>query len=150
MKDVIKCRVLGIKQNDWIQDHPIPSFEGADNDIQWVEISGSEYSVEELDLVRWLQKYGEILSAVCEKSHKDSDKSYPVGTGTYVVKMKLRRHIPQYLPIYGRKLRIYYPGIDRAFSNCYGMHSRHRCRNEKVQWVSYGKDFISKNKSIVS
>ena len=42
MKDVIKCRVLGIKQNDWIQDHPIPSFEGADNDIQWVEISGSE------------------------------------------------------------------------------------------------------------
>ena len=88
--DMIKCKILGIKQANQIPDRPIPTFEGNENDIQWVEISGSEYSVEEPDLVRWLQKYGEIMSAVSEKSHKDSDKSNPVGTGTYVVKMKLK------------------------------------------------------------
>ena len=146
--DVIKCRILGIRQRTWSPDHPVHTFEGSENDIQWVEITGSEYSVEELDLVRWLQKYGEIMSAVSEKAHTDSDKSNLVGTGTYVVKMKLKKQIPQYLPIYGRKLRIYYPGIDRACSNCYGMHSRQKCRNDKVQWISYVRDFMSRNRSI--
>ena len=98
--DVIKCRILGIRQRTWSPDHPVHTFEGSENDIQWVEITGSEYSVEELDLVRWLQKYGEIMSAVSEKAHTDSDKSNLVGAGTYVVKMKLKKtnsSVPPYL-----------------------------------------------------
>ena len=30
-------------------------YDGSNNDIQWIEISGSQYSVDELDLVRWLR-----------------------------------------------------------------------------------------------
>ena len=58
-----------------------------------------------------------------------------IGTGTYIVRMKLKEQIPQYLPIYGRMLRIYSPGIDRFCSNCYGKYAKQRCRNEKVQWI---------------
>ena len=49
--------------------HPLPTFKGDESEIQWVEISGSNYSVDELDLVRWLQMYGKILSAVSEKEN---------------------------------------------------------------------------------
>ena len=52
-------------------------------------------------------------------------------------------------PMYGRKLRIYYPGIDRACSNCYGMHARQRCRNEKVQWITYVRKFIEKTNQLI-
>ena len=67
--------------------------------------------MDDFDLVRWLRTYGELLSTINEKTHKDSDQHNPVGTGTYIVKMKLKKQNPQYLPNYGRKLRIYYPGI---------------------------------------
>ena len=30
-------------------------YDGSNNDIQCIEISGSQYSVDELDLVRWLR-----------------------------------------------------------------------------------------------
>ena len=50
---------------------------------------------------------GEILSPVNEKAHKDSDPSNLVGNGTYIVKMKLKKQVPQYLPIYGPFLAQY-------------------------------------------
>ena len=46
-----------------------------------VEISGSQYSIDELDLVRWLRLYGEILSPISEQAHKDSNPDNPVGNG---------------------------------------------------------------------
>ena len=33
---------------------------------------GSQYSIDELDLVRWLRLYGEILSPISELAHKVS------------------------------------------------------------------------------
>ena len=51
--------------------------------------------------------------------------------------IKLRSQIPQFLPVYSRKLRIYYPRLNRLCTNCYGGDARQRCRNQKVQWVSY-------------
>ena len=68
LNDIIKCRLLGIKKKDWSPIFPTPTFEGNENDIQWVEISGSEYSIDELDLVRWLRTYGELLSSIIQKS----------------------------------------------------------------------------------
>ena len=49
-----------------------------------MEISGSQYSVEELELARWLGIYGEIISPINELVHKDSNKASPVGIGTYL------------------------------------------------------------------
>ena len=47
--------------------------------------SGSEYSIDELDLVRWLRTCGELLSSIIEKPHEDSDRSSPIGARTYTV-----------------------------------------------------------------
>ena len=43
MKDIIGCRLLGIKTRNWNPPFPVPTFENGPNDIQWVKISGSEY-----------------------------------------------------------------------------------------------------------
>ena len=40
-----------------------------------------------------------------------------VGNGIYTVQMRLDAPIPQYLPISGRKVRIYYNGIKREFED---------------------------------
>ena len=68
-------------------------------------MSGSQYSVDELDLVKWLKLYGEILTPISEKLHKESDATLPVGDGTYLVKMRQKKPMPQYLPVFGRKMR---------------------------------------------
>ena len=61
VKDVIHCNILGMKKLNWVYPFPIPSYNVGQNDVEWVEISGSEYSIEELDLVKWMKKYGELL-----------------------------------------------------------------------------------------
>ena len=63
-------------------------------------------SMDELDLVRWLRLYGEVLSAINEVVHPESDNYNPTGSGIYTVKMRLKEHIPQFIPAYGRKLKI--------------------------------------------
>ena len=70
-------------------DPNILYYDGEKNDVQRIEISGSEYSVEELDLVKWLRLYGEVLSPLTEKLHPDFTRESPVGNGTYTVKMRL-------------------------------------------------------------
>ena len=55
--DVIKCKILEIKQANWIPDRPIPTYEGNENDIQWVEIGGCQYAVTEGELLCWLGLY---------------------------------------------------------------------------------------------
>ena len=87
---------------------------------------------DELQKARWLQGYGEILSVISEKSHKDSDHLNPFGNGTCVVRMKLKKKFPQYLPIYERKLRIYYPG---------SIMNRMTCLHGKIDYRWFRKSF---------
>ena len=43
------------------------TYDGGDGDVQWIEMSGSQYSIDELDLVSWLKMYGEILTLITKK-----------------------------------------------------------------------------------
>ena len=75
--EVIECTILGIRKPSITP--PKLMYAGLNNDVQWVEISGAQNSNDELDLVRWLRKYGEIQSPISEQIHKDSDPNNPVG-----------------------------------------------------------------------
>ena len=39
-------------------------------------------------------------------------------TGTYVVKVKLDKDIPELLPVAGRRIHISYPGVRKKCTNC--------------------------------
>jgi hypothetical protein len=82
-------------------------------------------------------------------SESDSDggevgEGFTVGTGTYSVKMRLNSDLPQFVPIHGKRIRLYYRGIKKLCTNCLGGHLRKNCSLPKVQWVEYFSDFMSK------
>ena len=102
------------------------SIKDKKNEIQWVDISGSEYSIEKLDMIKWLRLYGEVLSPLTEKQHPDSTEDCPIGNGTYIVTMKLRKDMPNFVPMYGRKVKFEHtgPGLRNNAVHALGLTSR--------------------------
>jgi hypothetical protein len=61
--------------------------------------------------------------------------------GPYVVRLKLKFHVPEYLPIWGKKARVYYHGIPIFCGSCHDIgHSRAECGNKAVTWTDYIKN----------
>ena len=49
VSDKLHCKLLGVRIPRDEMDQDTPYYDGERNDIQWVDISGSEYSIEKLD-----------------------------------------------------------------------------------------------------
>ena len=142
--DIIHCRVMGIRSMQ-----SVANFDSSENDVRWVKIEGCEYTLEDQQILDWLRLYGDPISPICEDIHEDSDSdAEPIGNGTYSVKMKLNRDIPQFLPMFGRRIRIYYKGITKLCTQCFGSHNRRQCQNEKVPWVIYVRNYMFNNKNV--
>ena len=136
--DIIACKILGIHGMQ-----SVPHYDGSENDVRWVKIEGCEYQLTEEQIRKGLEPFGELLTPIREDICEDSDSERDrVGNGTNSVKMKLSSPIPQFLPMHGRRIRIYHSGITKLCSNCYGRHTRRQCHNEKRQWIEYVRDFM--------
>jgi hypothetical protein len=61
----------------------------------------------------------------------------PLGNGIYSVRMKIARDMPQFIPMHGKRVRLYYRGIVKRCTNCFQQHQRKFCKNEKVLWSDY-------------
>jgi hypothetical protein len=142
--DIISCRIMGIRGMQ-----AAPNYDGTSNDVRWVKIENCEYALEEEEIMEWLRLYGQPLSLLGEDVFPDSDSdSAPLGNGTYSLKMKLVKDIPQYLPMHGRKIRVYFKNMTKLCTNCYGCHTRRQCTNDRVPWVVYVRDFMKANPDI--
>ncbi len=51
--------------------------------------------------------------------------------------MKIERDIPQFMPMHGKRVRLYYRGIAKRCTNCFQQHQQKHCKNEKVPWSDY-------------
>ena len=130
----------------------------------WVKLDDIQYKLESEEIIKWLELYGEVLSDVLEDQNEvnarevdddsdlsDSERDYMKcivnrGNGTVKVKMLIETDIPQYIPMFGRKVRVYYRGIVKTCTNCYQKgHLKRDCKNKKRQWVSYIMDFMNQN-----
>ena len=95
--------------------------------------------------------YGEVLSEISEEAFEDetekgaADSLPPVGNGTYLVKMRLKRDITNWLPIYGRKICLTYKGIKKQCNFCFGPHIRKYCKNERMSLEEYATRFRERN-----
>ena len=143
--DFISCKIMGIRTTK-----SVPHYDGSENDVRWVKIEGSEYLLTEEQLKQGLQPFGTILTNIREDIYEDSDseRDLRVGNGTYSVKMKLERPIPQFLPMHGRKIRIYHAGITKLCTNCFGRHTRRQCRQQKTSWTTYVRDFMMEHPNL--
>jgi hypothetical protein len=137
----LKCKIRGIRTAQ--NNHASYQDEG----FRWVKVEGCEYRLEEKQIVDWLSHFGEVKSEISEDTHEGSDDSNddlpPVGNGIYSVRMKLERDMPQLIPMHGKRIRLYYRGIIKRCTNCFGAHQRKNCKEEKVPWIKYVEQFIT-------
>ena len=136
---------------------------------RWVRVEDSRYKLDEEQLRTWFEHYGTLETAIeeatkvtnCGDFEDDSDlsetekeylreaSSTEKGTGVLKVRMRIDRPMPQYLPMFGQKIRIYYTGVERTCTNCYlNGHVRRDCKNIKTQWINYVANFIDNNPEI--
>ena len=145
------CRIRGIRKAR-MDDQSSYREDGT----RWVKIEGCEYRIEKEELKEWMGQLGEVMSEITEdRVRLDSDSEgedpttgYTIGNGIYSVKMKLSADLPQFVPICGKRIRLYYRGITKMCTNCFGAHARKVCSSPKVQWISYVSDFMSSHDHI--
>ena len=78
------------------------------DDTKEIKIDGCIYELSKSEITCWIEQYGEIKSELEEiKISGDTDGSL-VGTGSYIVKVKLKRLIPNVLPMHGLKVKCSY------------------------------------------
>ena len=80
--------------------------------------------------------FGEIISEITEEPYADEgnkdDAMPPVGNGIYNVLMRLSSDLPNWVPVYGKKICLEYKGMRRQCNNCYGPHIRRYCKSERA------------------
>ena len=72
------------------------------------------------------------------------------GTGIYAVKIRLEddADIPNMIPMFGKRVKLYYRGVQKQCSNCFATHQKGKCENERVTWLEYVFNFICANPDI--
>jgi hypothetical protein len=94
----------------------------------------TNFGVEGTGVLAWLTLYG-IPTAnhgflINPKSGLASD--------VYEAEIILKSHIEEFLPMYGQKVTVNYPGIPRMCNRCYLVgHMRRDCNNLKKEWVQF-------------
>lgn len=142
------CEVRGVRDPN--AQRPQEEFPKA----KWVTLEGTWYDMDKPDLLKWMDFYGKPLSDLVEDTIKyerelddpSEDENISFGSGRHLVKVRLERDIPQYLPCLGKKIKIYYSGIPGLCTNCYkNGHYKANCKNIKVRWIDHVERFIDEN-----
>jgi len=119
----------------------------------YLKIEGADLQVEPKTIKKWLMQYGTLMSDLVQEAEElgtsseeedlDLDPGLTWSTGTYSIKMLLQRPIHQFLPIDGKKIKVYHKGIKKMCSNCYQAgHLRMACQSNRVDWMSYVDNFV--------
>jgi len=119
--DSIHCTIVGF-------NNPIPVEIGS---FTRITASTCDFSVDPMEILPWLAKFGSVGT-------KYDYVRNSVGVRTDVIETEIRiaKHVPEYLPVAGRKIQIGYPGIPRMCIKCFGTgHLKRSCRNKKVDRI---------------
>ena len=92
-------------------------------------------------LLKILKKIRAIFNYVCRLNFRMSTESDR--TCNYCVKMKLDRDIPQLLPMWGRRVKIFYGGVQKLCTNFFGKHNKDVCKSRKAYWSDYVSAVLS-------
>ena len=147
------CQLRGVrKRKPRTMSDIAEEQEQEERNVYDVTISGCDYSVKEEEMMEWLRVYGETFGKLSENVHREEEYplAKPTGNGTYTVKMRLDKPIPQFLPMYGKKVRVNYRSQQTMCTNCYGRHPRKVCKSEKVPWMDYVVSFMRNNEDITN
>jgi hypothetical protein len=122
-KDVITGRIVGYGA---MKPAEIGDLVKVTVRLGWVEPAG---------VLQWMKQFGIIAS---KTSDYQTNPATGLKTDVFETELVLKHHISEYLPIYGQKAQVFYPGIPRVCNRCYKAgHLRRDCQNTKKDWVQY-------------
>ena len=110
---IISCKIRGVRDptkrtEEASRPARNPQEPYIDDGTRIVRIIGCEYRLLESEILDWLSLYGEVISEITEEPFEDDveqgseDKLPAIGNGTYLVRMRLKRDMPNWVPMYGR------------------------------------------------
>ena len=119
--DVLTCRLIGYS-----------SVKPAElGQLTRITVKTNDFAVEPEQILDWLAKFGSVSS-----NHDYERNTVGVRTDVLETEIVLRKHIPEYLPIAGRKVVVAYPGIPKVCNNCYQTgHMKRACKAKRVEWI---------------
>jgi hypothetical protein len=93
----------------------------------WVKVEGAEYQVEPETIRKWLLNYGTLMMELTEdkldfdvsSEEEELYQGVELKTGIYSIQMEIRNPIPQFLPMDGKRIKIYHKGIKKWCTNCF-------------------------------
>ena len=145
---VYDCSVRGIREEQVAsQSHAGPNY-------TWVTIENTDYQINCETITRWLSEFGTLVGELTlEKEDyevtREEEERYQgviLGTGNLTVKMRLDHPIPQLLPMAGKRVKIYYKGIQKLCTNCLVPgHQKLQCPNTRKNWLNYVDYFMLSN-----
>ena len=140
----MSCTIKGIRGKD--------SSERESSAYTWLKIEGADYLMKEDHIKEWLSEYGFLVSGITEdmeniggqsSEEEEGQNEGEFSTGIYSAKIKLNKEIPQLIPMYGKKIKIYHKGIKKQCVNCYETgHFKKDCKNERKEWLNYVDGFM--------
>lgn len=148
-----ECEIEGVRGPGYVP----PQRRGADDEdpdqpwVRWITIEGAGFSQKPEILETYLSKFGKLMTEVEEATIEVLDENpepgeealFRMGNGDLKVKMTIDEHIPQFLPIDGRKVKIYYKGIPKMCTACYEVgHIKANCENSPTSWMEYVANLI--------
>jgi hypothetical protein len=97
-----------------------------------ITVKTNDFAVRVDQIVAWLSKFGSVST-----NYQDFEKnSLGIRSDVFETEIALRCHVPEYLPIDGRKVLVNYPGIPKLCNNCYQTgHVKRSCSSKRVEWV---------------
>ena len=113
------------------------------SDITEIRIEGCNYQLTEEDILSVLDNYGATVSDMEEVAMATPDGE--LGTGTYVMKIKLDREIPNIIPMYGLQIKVSHKRSKKQCTKCFDCHTK----KSSVQESHLNNSLMSSNKSML-
>jgi hypothetical protein len=78
--------------------------------VKQVRVDGCHYQISELQIRSWLENYGVVQGDIIEEAFTDDYDKTTIGTGSYLVGLKLSKRLPNWVPMFGMKVKLSYKG----------------------------------------
>jgi hypothetical protein len=138
----LKCEISGIRDLAKVYEG---NRETRKSRYTWIKVEGAEYELPKEEIVAWLEKFGNPVSELNKDKERDTSNSddNKYFNGIYSIKMDLHTKPPQLLPISGKKIKIYYKGIEKRCVKCLETgHFKKNCTSARKDWMEYVSDLM--------
>ncbi len=120
-EDAIHCKIVGYSSTKPAELGQLTRITAKTND----------FMVSPDEIIPWLMKFGSVSSI-----RRFERNSMGMRTDVFETEIALHKHVPEFLPIAGRKIQISYPGIPKACNNCFVVgHMKRSCKLKKKDWL---------------